>query len=128
MAIIDVHNKKRGITYVYDSHSYWDKELKQPRSRRRLLGRRDPDTGELVPTRKRGTASSATPASADSVTDYATLYRRIQKTIRQKDALILRLRRELAEARRLLSRQAKGIAKAVEALNVQEQTSEASHA
>jgi len=128
MAIIDVHNKKRGITYVYDSHSYWDKELKQPRSRRRLLGRRDPDTGELVPTRKRGTASSATPASADSVTDYATLYRRIQKTIREKDALILRLRGELAAARRLLSRQARCMAKAVEALNVQEQTSEASHA
>ena len=128
MAIIDVHNKKRGITYVYDSFSYWDKELKQPRSRRRLLGRRDPDTGELVPTRKRGPASSATPASADSVTDYATLYRRIQKTIRQKDALILRLRGELAEARRLLSRQARCMAKAVEALNVQEQTSEASHA
>jgi len=128
MAIIDVHNKKRGITYVYDSHSYWDKELKQPRSRRRLLGRRDPGTGELVPTRKRGTASSATPASADSVTDYATLYRRIQKTIREKDALIFRLRGELAAARRLLSRQARCMAKAVEALNVQEQTSEASHA
>ena len=128
MAIIDVHNKKRGITYVYDSHSYWDKELKQPRSKRRLLGRRDPDTGELVPTRKRGAAPSAAPANADSDTDYATLYRRILKTIRPKDALILRLRRELAEARRLLSRQAKGIAKAVEALNVQEQTSEASHA
>ena len=127
MAIIDVHNKKRGITYVYDSHSYWDKELKQPRSRRRLLGRRDPDTGELVPTRKCGTASSATPASADSVTDYATLYRRIQKTIREKDALIFRLRGELAAARRLLSTQARCMAKAVEALNVQEQTSEASH-
>ena len=128
MAIIDVHNKKRGITYVYDSFSYWDKELKQPRSRRRLLGRRDPDTGELVPTRKRGTASSATPASADSDTDYATLYRRSQKAIREKDALILRLRGELAAARRLLSRQARSMAKAVEALNVQEQTSEASHA
>ena len=128
MATIDVHNKKRGITYVYDSHSYWDKELKQPRSRRRLLGRRDPDTGELVPTRKRGTASSATPASADSVTDYATLYRRSQKAIREKDALIFRLRGELAAARRLLSTQARCMAKAVEALNVQKQTSEASHA
>ena len=127
MAIINVHNKKRGITYVYDSFSYWDKELKQPRSKRRLLGRRDPDTGELVPTRKRAAASTATPANADSHTDYATLYRRSRKTIREKDALILALRRELAKARRLLSRQAKGIAKAVETLNVLEQAVEASH-
>lgn len=128
MAIINVHNKKRGVTYVYDSFSYWDKELKQPRSKRRLLGRRDPDTGELVPTRKRGAASSATPANADSDTDYATLYKRSQKTIREKDALILCLRGELAEARRLLSRQAKCISKAVDTLNGAEQTREASHA
>ena len=128
MAIIDVHNKKRGITYVYDSFSYWDKELKQPRSRRRLLGRRNPDTGELVPTRKRGATPSAAAAAADSDTDYATLYRRSQKTIREKDALILDLRRRLAEARRLLSRQDKGIAKALETLNGLNEAAEARHA
>ena len=128
MAIIDVHNKKRGITYVYDSFSYWDKELKQPRSRRRLLGRRNPDTGELIPTRKRGATPSAAAAAADSDTDYATLYRRSQKTIREKDALILDLRRRLAEARRLLSRQDRGIAKALETLNGLNETSEARHA
>ena len=127
MAIIDVHNKKRGITYVYDSFSYWDKELKQPRSKRRLLGRRDPDTGALVPTRKREVAPAVASTRPDSDTDYATLYRRSQKAIREKDALIFRLRGELAEARRLLSRQAKGIAKAVEALNDLKQTLEASH-
>ena len=128
MAIIDIYNKKRGVTYVYDSHSYWDKELRQPRSRRKLLGRRDPDTGELVPTRKRGSAPPATPANADSATDYATLYSRSQEAVRKKDALILRLRRELAEARRLLSRQARGISKAVETLDGLGQTAEASHA
>ena len=128
MAIIDVHNKKRGITYVYDSFSYWDKELKQPRSKRRLLGRRDPATGELIPTRKRGATPSAAAAAADSDTDYATLYRRSQKTIREKDALILDLRRRLAEARRLLSRQDKGIAKALETLNGLNETAETRHA
>ena len=87
MAIIDSYNKKRGVTYVYDSFSYWDKELKQPRSRRRLLGRRDPDTGELVPTRK--PRSMVTPAKADCGTDYATLYRQSQEILRDKDALIL---------------------------------------
>jgi len=127
MAIIDSYNKKRGVTYVYDSFSYWDKELKQPRSKRRLLGRRDPDTGELVSTRKPKTMA-VTPADADSDPDYATLYRRSQKILREKDALILGLRRELAEARRRLLKKSKGIAKAVETLNGLTSPEEQAHA
>ena len=37
MAIIKQLNKKTGITYVYESRSYRDKETKQPRSERRLI-------------------------------------------------------------------------------------------
>jgi len=29
---------KNGITYVYESTSYWDSEKKQPCSKRRLIG------------------------------------------------------------------------------------------
>ena len=126
MAIIDSYNKKRGVTYVYDSFSYWDKELKQPRSRRRLLGRRDPDTGELVPTRK--PRSMVTPAKADCGTDYATLYRQSQEILRDKDALILRLRRELAEAQHRLLKHSKGIAKAMETLHGPTSPEEQAHA
>ena len=43
---------KNGITYVYENESYWDKEKKQPRSKRRLIGHIDPATGEIVPNRK----------------------------------------------------------------------------
>jgi len=46
-------NKKTGVTYVYESVSYWDKDKKQSRARRRCIGRLDPETGEVVPTRKR---------------------------------------------------------------------------
>lgn len=53
MAIIKQLNKKTGITYVYESRSYRDKETKQPRSERRLIGRIDDATGEIVPTRKK---------------------------------------------------------------------------
>ena len=45
---------KNGTTYVYDSVSYWDKDLKQPRSKRKLIGKLDPDTGEIIPTGKKG--------------------------------------------------------------------------
>ena len=54
MAIVNVYNRARGVTYVYDSHSYWDKELKQPRSTRKLIGKLDLVTGEIVPTGKKG--------------------------------------------------------------------------
>jgi hypothetical protein len=45
-------NKKTGITYVYESVSYWDKELKQPRNKRVCIGKIDPQTGELVTSKK----------------------------------------------------------------------------
>lgn len=96
MAIVKVHNKARNITYVYESVSYWDKDLKQPRSHRKLIGRLDPDTGEVVPTRKRTKAISTSEAHSD--TDYKALYERAQVTINQKDALILELRTRLAAA------------------------------
>lgn len=50
MAIIKQYHKDTGITYVYESESYWDKEKRQPRSRRRLVGKLDPETGEVIPT------------------------------------------------------------------------------
>ena len=54
MAMVKQLDKRSGITYVYESVSYWDKEKKQPRSKRTLIGRLDPATGEIVPTDGRG--------------------------------------------------------------------------
>lgn len=41
-------DKKTGIKYAYESFSYWDKEKKQPRSKRKYLGPVDPDTNEII--------------------------------------------------------------------------------
>lgn len=53
-SIIKRLDKRTGITYVYESTSYWDKEKKQPRSKRVLIGKLDPETGDIVPTDGRG--------------------------------------------------------------------------
>ena len=127
MAIIDSYNRKRGVIYVYDSFSYWDKELGQPRSKRRLLGRHDPGTGEVIPTRKRKENSAVALADSDNVQDYATLYMRSRENIRKKDALIQRLRRELAEVRHCLAKQDKGIARTAETLKALIQSKEQGH-
>lgn len=53
-SIIKSLDKRSGITYVYESTSYWDKQKKAPRSRRVLIGKVDPATGAVVPTDGRG--------------------------------------------------------------------------
>jgi len=88
MSVVKVHNKARNITYVYESVSYWDKELKQPRSHRKLIGRIDPVTGDIVPTRKRKSSSSNPISSSHSDTDYKALYEQALSTIKEKEVLI----------------------------------------
>lgn len=51
-SIVYQTDKKTGIKYAYESTSYWDKEKKQPRSKRKYLGKVDPETGEIIPCKK----------------------------------------------------------------------------
>ena len=58
MSIVKLKDKRSGTIYVYESESYWDKEKKQPRCRRKLIGKLDEETGEIVPTGKSGRKKS----------------------------------------------------------------------
>jgi len=46
-------NKKSGVVYVYEDSPYWVSRVKQSRSKRRCIGKIDPLTGNIVPTRGR---------------------------------------------------------------------------
>ena len=48
MAIVHLKNKKNGVTYVYDSVSFWDREKAQPRNRRTCIGKLNPETSEVI--------------------------------------------------------------------------------
>ena len=50
MGIVYQTDKRSGITYAYENQSFWDKELKRSRSKRKLIGRVNKETGEIVPT------------------------------------------------------------------------------
>jgi len=52
-SIVYQTNKKTGVTYAYESVSYWDKEKQQSRAKRKCIGRVDTETKEIVPTHKR---------------------------------------------------------------------------
>lgn len=54
MARVSQYNREMDTTYVYESESYYDPEKKQSRSKRKLIGKIDKETGEIVPTGKRG--------------------------------------------------------------------------
>ncbi len=101
MAIVNVHNKARNVTYVYDSVSYWDKELKQPRSKRKLIGKRDPVTNEIIPTGRRGRKKGVPNSSAEKPTVHSDRslelkYQKCLDEIREKDATILEQRQQIA--------------------------------
>ena len=51
--VIYQENKKSGVIYAYENRAYWDSEKKQSRASRKLLGKVDPLTGGIVPTRGR---------------------------------------------------------------------------
>lgn len=50
MGIVYQTDKRSSITYAYESKAYWDKEKKQSRAKRTLIGRADPETGKILPT------------------------------------------------------------------------------
>lgn len=54
MSIVKQLDKRSGITYAYESISRWDKQKKQSRSTRKLIGRVDEKTGEILATDGRG--------------------------------------------------------------------------
>lgn len=60
--IVYQKDKRSGITYAYQSVSYWDKEKKQSRAKRTLIGRLDSETGAIIPTDGRGRKKQEVPA------------------------------------------------------------------
>ncbi len=112
MAIIKQYHKDTDTTYVYESISYWDEEKKQSRSKRRVIGKLDPETGEIVPTGRRGRkAKSTTSAPAEEGTELARLYEESQARIRElslsadrKDEEISSLRQEVLQLREALEK------------------------
>lgn len=65
MSISKSFNKKTGTTYVYDVYeNYWDKDLKKQVTKRRCIGKIDPDTGEIIPTRIRKKKEADNPSQS----------------------------------------------------------------
>ena len=84
-------DKKTGAKYAFESVSYWDKDKKQPRSKRKYLGKVDPETGEIIPSRGR------TVHSEEKASEETTILPALYKEIEERDRTTKELRRDLDE-------------------------------
>ena len=94
MSISKSFNKQNGVTYVYEvTENYWDKEKKRPKTKRKLIGKIDPETNEIVPTsRKRK------PAYHSDGEDYRILYESAITYSAKKEESLLKFKGELESA------------------------------
>ena len=74
-------------SYAYETTYVWDKEKKQSRSKRTLIGRLDEVTGEIVPTDGRGKKRS--PNYVPSEDEY-----QMPTTVKELKSEVLRLLEE----------------------------------
>lgn len=101
MAIIQQYHKDTDTTYVYESESYWVPELGQSRSRRKLLGKLDPVTGEIVPCGKRGPKKKQAEVGEEQVS--ASEYSKLLGQYEQSQTEATKLRLNLTEMEKELS-------------------------
>jgi len=94
MAIIKQYDKRSGITYAYESHSYWDKEKKMSRAKRVLIGRVDAETGEIIPTDGRCRKDKPKKGLANEP-DYKALFEKLQKKHAAQESLVKALQKEI---------------------------------
>lgn len=70
---------KNGTQYVYESTPHYDKDKKQSRPIRKLIGKIDPETGNIVPTGKRGrprkqSPNDSAPQTVSTIKSYGATY------------------------------------------------------
>lgn len=92
-------DKKTGIKYAYESTSYWDKDKKQPRSKRKYLGKVDPETGDIIPSRRNDAPIKISEADASEII-------RLRTRIAEYEAEVSRLKQELDIAKAQIADQA----------------------
>lgn len=79
MGEVHCRDPRTGIVYVYSSESYWDKEAKKKKERRKLIGRLD-ENGNVVPTSgKRGRPKKQREEAATTTQDESSLRQEMQQ-------------------------------------------------
>ena len=100
MAIIKQFDKRSGITYVYDSKSFYDKEKKCSRAKRTLIGKLDSDTGEIIPTDGRNKGAKSKDKTVPKKVDKDKRILELEDENRQLKLQIDALKKELSRLKK----------------------------
>ena len=113
MAIVKSKNKKTGITYVYESEYYWDPEKKQPRNRRKLIGKLD-DEGNIIPTGSRGRKRKEAPEPDERMEELEKALSYYQERSRELETQVTLLQEKARKLEKDKSQLAAGIKELLE--------------
>ena len=100
MAIIKHFDKRYVITYDYDSKSSYEKEKKCSRAKRTLIGKIDPDTGEIIPTDGRNKGAKSKPAATSPEINKGRRIQELEDENRQLRLQVTALKKELSRLRK----------------------------
>ena len=99
MTIVKIKDKRRGVTYVYEQDKgVYDPVKKQTRSHRVLIGKIDPQTGEIVPTK--GWGRSRKKGTETGPVDWRAEADALRSRLEELERGMAEVRAELAELRR----------------------------
>lgn len=92
MGIIYQLDKRTGVTYAYENKSFWDKDQKKRRATRKLIGRVNTETGEIIPTDGRCKNMAVTSALPKTVKECREMIIALQKDNEELKAELEKLR------------------------------------
>ena len=91
MGIVYQTDKRSGITYAYENQSFWDSELKRSKSKRKLIGRVDLETKEIIPTdgrcKKRSPSYTPDPDGYEMPKTVKALKEEVRRLLKENAAL-----------------------------------------
>lgn len=86
-SLVYVKNKKAGRTYVYENVSIWDKEKKKCKCIRKCIGHLDPESGEIVPNRRKKSTKEQKTTGKVAIIGNTILFDHICDTVGLKPVL-----------------------------------------
>ena len=86
-----VYQVRNGVKYAYESVSYWNAEKKAPRSKRKYLGKVDPETGQIVRARGQKKEEETNTDSREEV------ILQLREQLKEQEARIRELQGQLEE-------------------------------
>ena len=108
MSIVKSYSKQNNTTYFYEQDYKWNPETKRPEGTRKLIGKLDPVTGEMIPTGKRGRPKkdptpSDEPVSKPAVNPYEEEMKKLLARNKELSDEITALKKALHDSERKIN-------------------------